>query len=318
MLLKKRAKMKRNAGSLSQIPELLAAVALATCSELRASARFGASRNYHNIYSITSEGGAESQPTEADHRCDIMSKKIALYAGIIILTGCAGFATTRPARSQEEPHQAFTVLQLEKRYDANNIEGYREERLYAVRADGSWSWMAERPGPDARLYNMGEIYNLGDRTIVTVDGITQSLQTQTLEDGDVVLYKKVDRSCQAGSERSVMAGYDVVKVPTPNDKGHFDAIDWKAPDLDCFSLQTQSTMWSRSGIALAQNIRETVFVLPGEPSPSLFSAPTGYIERSPSQAEGEYFRRFGQHPFSSDVLQRAEESYNKNHNQMFY
>jgi hypothetical protein len=240
-------------------------------------------------------------------------RKIAVYTVVMVLTFCGGFIVTRRARSQDQPHKAFTAFQVEKRYVGSSIERYREDKIYAVRTDGSWMWMAHRPGPDGRLYDMGEIYDLSRRLITTVDGLTQSVQTDKLSDESVASYKVIDRTCQSATERALIVGRDVFKVPTPRDASQTDAVDWRAPDLDCFSLQAEHTKWGFSAKVLARTTTETVFVVVGDPSPSLFLIPSSYVERSPAQAAEEYQRRFGEAAFPKEVLQRAEQAYAKNH-----
>lgn len=242
----------------------------------------------------------------------MIGKKIGLYAGAMFLIFCVAFIVTRRARSQEEPHKAFTAFQVEKRFDGKGVERYREERIHAVRADGSWAWMAQRPGPDGRLYDMGEIHDLQKRELIEIDGATQSVQTYKLDDTDVASDKAVDHSCRSNAERSIVAGHEVSKVLTPRDGSSSDAVELRAPDLNCFSLHQENTKWGFSAKVEAKTTRETAFVILGEPSPTLFSVPPNYVERSPAQAAAEYERLFGEHSLSNNVLQRAEQGYEKN------
>jgi hypothetical protein len=103
-----------------------------------------------------------------------MIKRVCICSVILFAFGAA-FAVTRRVRSQEEAHKAFTVFQVERRYDAAGVEGYSENILTAVRPDGSWVWTARRPGPDSRLYSVGAIYDLAKRQVISFEGFTESI-----------------------------------------------------------------------------------------------------------------------------------------------
>lgn len=235
-----------------------------------------------------------------------MIKKICVYS-VALFAFAAAFILTRSVRSQDESHKPFTVFQIERRYDATGVEGYNENKLTAVRSDGSLVWIARRPGPDGRMYSVAAIYDVSNRLEITWEGFTESTITMKMTDGDLAFYKKVDRSCQVGAERSNELGQEVVKYASGREKS--EMVEWRAPDLNCFSLRTTATKLSNSLSVEAKTTTETLFVIPGEPVAALFTPPVGYTERSPSSEADEYERRFGKRPFSAKVQQRADEKY---------
>jgi hypothetical protein len=239
-----------------------------------------------------------------------MIKRICVYSAVL-LAFAAAFTVTRRVRSQEDAHKPFTVFQIERRYDDTGVEAYNENKLTAIRSDGSWAWTAQRPGPDGHLYGVGAIYDLSKRQVIGWEGLTESISTTRLTDGELAFYKKVDRSCQASSERSTALGQEVAKYAWGREKS--EMVEWRAPEMNCFPLRTIAKKLSSSLSVEAKTTTETLFILPGEPAPSLFSPPPGYTERSPSSEADEYERRFGKRPFSSKIQQKADEKYLAKH-----
>ncbi len=244
-----------------------------------------------------------------------MSRKSLAYLSIFAVVFATSFLLTRRVRSQDDSHRAFTAVQVEKRYDATGVERSQETRLYAVRSDGSSVIINKRSGPDGRLYEIGDIYDLTTGTVTTVDGLTESTVTQKIPEGDLAYRKSVDRKCVSGSEHSRVMGWDVVrigaKVDSPDRSSEW--TDWAAPELGCFALSRTDSLYKPKGTLVAKNSVETLFLIVGEPQASLFGVPATYKERSPSELADEYARKFGQRPFADQVLQRSMEKYQRLH-----
>jgi hypothetical protein len=79
--------------------------------------------------------------------------------------------------------------------------------------------------------------------------------------------------------------------------------------LDCFPLSETAVVYE-DGKPGPKTTREVLYLIPGEPSASLFLAPATYVERSTSEFADEFARRTGGlRPFSDAVQQRAEQKY---------
>lgn len=246
-----------------------------------------------------------------------MHRTVGTYTVLFLVVFGISHVLIRSVRSQNaksEPHKPFTAFQVERRYDAAGVERYHEYKTYAVRTDGSSAWFANRPGSDGQIHVAGAIYDVPNQRVTGVDGFTESTTTETFGPGLLAVQTKVDHSCQTASERSVILGQEVVKVVKRVDPPihPVETTDWAAPGLDCFVF-SQTAVHYTDGQPDAKNTLETLFVIPGEPSASLFTAPPNFVERSPSQIADEYTRRFGPRPFSDSVLQRSEERYHARH-----
>jgi len=239
---------------------------------------------------------------------EIMYRKFFLYAAVFLFISGLSFALVRGVHTQNaqnEPHKAFMAFQIERRYDATGAERYHEYRTFAVRSDGSSAWFANRPGTvDGQIHGFGAIYDLANQRVTTVDGFTESTITESLAPGQVAFQRKMDHSCQSGTERSTILGQQVVKVTVP--------VGPTRPGAGLLLAFPYRRLVFR-GKPGAKTTLETLYLIPNEPPASLFEVPRNYAERSPSQVADEYARRLGHRPFSDNVLQRAEEKYHARH-----
>lgn len=208
------------------------------------------------------------------------------------------------------------AVQVEKRYDGSGVEHYQETRIYAVRQDGSSVWVSRRPAPNGELRTIGDIIDIKSGRVVSVDGFTQSTVTRSLSTGELASSQKIDHHCESvGGEHSILLGRGVVAVTTnrPMQGRASQTVEWQAPSLDCFALSSTSTLSIPADKVIAKTTVETQFLIPGEPPNDLFTIPSAYVERSPSQVGDEFARRFGSRPFSASLEQRAEERYQAHH-----
>lgn len=243
-----------------------------------------------------------------------MLRKFFVPGVTFLLVASLSFVLTRRVRSQSEPHKAFTIFQIERRYDAAGVEGYHEYKVEAVRSDGSSAWYAWRPGPDGRQRRMGAIYDVTNRRVTDVDGMTESTTTMRMTEGELEFRKRVDHSCSSATEHWNILGEDVTKVHTDHGRAaekSSQSTEWKAPGLDCYVLSSSFVLSTPTGSPKTDD--ETLFVLRGEPQASLFEVPAGYKELSPAQVADAYAKRFGSRPFSDKVQERAEQRYQSRH-----
>jgi len=233
---------------------------------------------------------------------------------IFIVISTVSFEFVRRVRSQVETHRAFAAIEIEKRFDATGIERYQEQRIYAVRSDGSSVWLANRLGPDGQAGTVGEIVDLANQRVISMDGFTGSTTTEQLTPSELGFRQRVNRTCQAGSQRSTILGQNVVKIsqtPVPTNPST-ERTEWAAPDFDCYVLSGTYVQY-KNGQPGPKTTRQTTFLIPGEPAASLFEVPASYVERSPSQVAAEFARRFGHGIASQASVQQWDEKYAVRH-----
>src|SRR5437588_4159324 len=196
---------------------------------------------------------------------EIMYRICFLYAAVYFFISGLSFALVRGVHTQNaqnEPHKAFMAFQIERRYDATGAERYHEYRTFAVRSDGSSAWFANRPETvDGQIHGFGAIYDLANQRVTTVDGFTESTITEYLASGQVAFQRKMDHSCQSGTERSTILGQQVVKVTVPvGPTRPAEITDWAAPELDCFSLSHTAVLYAE-GKPGAKTTLETLYLI---------------------------------------------------------
>jgi hypothetical protein len=185
-----------------------------------------------------------------------------------------------------------------------------EQSTVAVRSDGS--------KVESRLFTIGGIEaeqkTISDLTLrrsVDVEGLTQSVTTYPMSSAELRQARiRATRTCpgDADSPHEILLGYSVVK--TTLHQGDRRIESWMAPDLNCFILK--QSVYGKSADA-PSTITEAHSLVVGEPDPLLFSIPRGYRERSPSQVDAEFSRRYPKDaiPESPDNLRYADRRYYK-------
>jgi hypothetical protein len=68
-------------------------------------------------------------------------------------------------------------------------------------------------------------------------------------------------------------------------------LAWHANQLNCFPLRKEIRLFD-GGKEIARTVETVVSVTEGQPDPSHFQIPAGYVERSPSEAMAEAARRY--------------------------
>lgn len=149
---------------------------------------------------------------------------------------------------------------------------------------------------------------------MTFVGLTKSVTTYPLDDRTVGYYAMPRTLCtkEPGAERGKLLGYDVVKVTRELKLATGEVMrieNWQAPALNCFTLAEAATKGPADGPQL-RTTKEVVAIFEGDPSPSLFETPTGYTERSPSQATAEWTRLFpGQSSCCDESMPKLDDAY---------
>lgn len=220
----------------------------------------------------------------------------------------------------------YTSVLLEKRYDQEGNEVWREYITYAVRSDGSSVERRYRQLPDSQSSESRGITDLQRGVYVAVNSATQSTITRPLGRHGVEFYRSQATNClsQGGAptgEIRYMLGYEAYQVREEKTSGgetiRYD--QWMAPALvGCGPLGSEASRGPAGGpLSWRGQLREAVSVIEGEPAESLFAIPTSYTERSPSEVFAEYERRFptARRPVSratADMLDRVYRSHQKN------
>ncbi len=240
-------------------------------------------------------------------------QRVMRLIALTLLVFIAGFFSARQVRvrSQELGRKPFTAMVVERQYDGSGRQIVLEEIVSAVRSDGSQVRMFHRQLPDGSWFQPKWVLLVPAGVRISVDPATESIVTYHLPSRPAAPSSTCGVSPDA--PRSSWLGYavvvDDVRVKPPemlSDK------HWLAPNLGCFPLRDEISYAPGPAGAATKMVREAVFVIPGDPSPSLFEIPASYRERSPSELAAEFARRFPGHQAwrsgSSSVLDQAYQS----------
>lgn len=248
-----------------------------------------------------------------------MIKRIWKPIFFIVLLGsltAVSFVATRRVQSQTPARVPFTVTLQEQDFDGKGLLFRSENQLYAFRSDGSQVRILQKPDPEGRLQNVVWIVDTGEAKSISIHPSTNTRTTRLLSKAQVdQQFRRPDKSCSvlASKERKNILGYETVRVviPIPASPDQKTSMEeWQAPSLDCFPLLSVTTFESPTDTG--RNVRAATFVIPGEPAATLFAVPDSFVERSPAEAAAEYAKRFpGRRVSTDEVIQRAEERYNK-------
>jgi hypothetical protein len=244
-------------------------------------------------------------------------KRKLLYSGSFLLVAGLSFTWTVKVRTQNPNHVAFTATVVEQRLIAGK-EYEQENQLHAFRSDGSYVRILQRQTPNKEMVNVSWIVDANTGKSISIHPETETTMTSYLPKEQLdTQFRALNRSCSQGSsgEHRVIRGFDTVKTvqsigAAPGDRSEIE--EWKAPALDCFSLTQTLTQLAPDGTE-HKTIRTATFVILGEPAGSLFEVPSGFTERSPSEAAAEFARRFpGRSVTDPGTLGRAESRYRSN------
>lgn len=233
---------------------------------------------------------------------------------VLLGSGIIGYTfrrLQRPPVARGAGSLAFTVQELERRYAKGGTDPVQvSEVTYARRPDGSWSHTYSAVGEDGQSRQVLEYVDFARMNAAHLEPVTGSVTTFPLVDRDVpaeatAVFKGCDGSESiARARHSKILGYDVVEVSKTY--GAETEVNWVAPALDCFSLQSTASMNGSHNEVTATSVRV------GEPSAALFETPAGYVERSPKEVQALYSTRVsGGRLFTDKMLEQVESRYQK-------
>ncbi len=220
---------------------------------------------------------------------------------------------TRPGHAQVPATRvACSATFIRRYYDASGDLRRTSTYILAIRADGSSATV--HLTRDDRPDRWETVSNLAEGTQVTVEPVGESTTTYALTEAERRMMSSTP-TCPAlsGGAKTTLLGYPVV---LDHDQHVFGAKEikeerWLAPSLGCLCLK-RSYETLVGGTPEGKTTETALSVTVGTPDRSLFEIPTGYTERSPSEAMAERARVLGRSCPSCDgareVLDRVYDS----------
>lgn len=235
-------------------------------------------------------------------------RQVAFLILSTIGVGAATFLVTRNLWPQETvavSMQPFTATASVRTGLADgNVTEMSE--MHGLRADGSTVQARTAVLADGRAYTIRLIKDVSARRRITVDEATRSITTTPLGKETLSRMKSPAASCSApGLTRANLHGFEVFARADEDAgcRGCGTGVQWEAPELNCFPLRRQRTN-GKGWLYLW----EVTSVVRGEPPPSLFLIPEGYVERSPGQVFAEADRLVGAPIMSSTATSDSLDS----------
>lgn len=238
-----------------------------------------------------------------------MMKRLLQICFVVLLALAFAFSWNKVSRARAAARQAqtpaqifpFTALVVNASFEpGSSIATQTEVRTFAVRSDGSTVELFHRPDPSGtgRTLYIRKIIDVQGKRKVVVDPFSESTTTYPLQDKAVAFHAAKPISACGGLQDGAQLGYPVARIEEtlgPEDTGPMiDKIAvraWLPLKLNCIPIRRESVFF-KGGKELQHNLDSFVSVSEGEPDPSLFEVPTNYVERAPSAAMAEAFRRF--------------------------
>jgi hypothetical protein len=161
----------------------------------------------------------------------------------------------------------FTAVVETRIYDGSGAEVGLETTWYAVKSDGSFARRIRLQRAGKQTIEHLEVTDTVRGQHVSSYPSTKLRATMALDSEDVErLRAKPEAGCDANAgEVGSVLGYRVMKHTV----GGFD--DYRAPELDCFSLRATLVVRDANGTMWRRERREVLDIVPGEPRAELFS-----------------------------------------------
>lgn len=231
--------------------------------------------------------------------------RVILLAGATALAWSLGAVASgawrAPASTPGNP-VAFTAEFVVKTYDAANRELSSSWDLLARRGDGSVVMMRKNVNNESA--EIRRIWNIRERRSISVDPLTRSLLTSDLSAPEIAYLAAPGANCREHNphlkptgERAQILGFDTVHLSGQPPGADFRVDRWSAPALNCFVMREELTS------PAFRQVRSTLEVRLGEPDPSLFEIPAGYVERPPSEIMALAAARRARRPDARAALQ---------------
>jgi hypothetical protein len=221
-------------------------------------------------------------------------KRSVVLISIITSAVIAGFGL---AQIVPRSVRTFTATVSEEHYaSGSNVPWFSFTETVAVRRDGSHVKARHISSPaDGKIVYRLAITDTSSRRTVVVDPLTESLSTRPLQQkvADKLMVKATS-SCP-GQPTGKLLGFNVNLEETHKTEGNFkrDVRTWASPDLDCFPLRQETHFVAEDGKE-DFSVRSVSLLTQGDPPAWLFTVPTSYVERSPTQMLAEQARRYPQ------------------------
>jgi hypothetical protein len=234
-------------------------------------------------------------------------KLVVLYSGLAVASTVSTLAVNAQLNQPREvPAFSYDVEYFE--YDETGAKKYTHTDHYAVRGDGSTAIVN-----DSLLASMGERrVSVRDsakrqRWVTSLLGRTVTTTPMAQDAVPPVHYEKCDEG-----EVSTIGQYDVRKERRVVRNKETDEIlwildRWRAPELGCVALRT--VRYDKDEKLTHDRVATNIVL--GEPDPTLFQVPQGYVESSPLQAQQKLVDLGAAAPFRDDLgaMDRAERRY---------
>jgi hypothetical protein len=235
-------------------------------------------------------------------------KLLALFSGLAVASTVSTLVVNAQLNQPREV-PAFSYSMEFFEYDENGAKKYTHTDHYGVRGDGS-SAMVD----DSLLASMGErrvtvsdytervgwVTSLFGRTVTTLpmaERVVPRVHYEQCDEGEVGTIA----SYEVRQQRNIMRNQETGEV--------FWILErWRAPELGCVALRT--ARYDKNEKLTHDRIATNILL--GEPDPTLFQVPEGYVESSPMQAQQKLVDLGADSPFGEDALdivERAERRY---------
>lgn len=223
--------------------------------------------------------------------------------GIMSLV-CVGLTTLYTSRRADangtETIKPFTAILHEVRFRSNGEAAYEEDYTVAFRSDGSSVNDYHRKLPTGQTVEVKVVEDFGRTQRVAVDYATESTSTYPLPSNYSAMTAKQASACNGAagvsSNQPPILGFKVVLLHESHTYGNGKSNmhdRWEAPALNCFALRRVDFASRKAGEKPPHNEVVATKIVLGEPDPVLFSIPTNFVERSPSERHAEFEHRFG-------------------------
>ena len=223
--------------------------------------------------------------------------RLSIFLALIIAIAAISFFSVKKVVVSAQGRVALTATEQKTTYDRTTGNARVRTVVHAIRGDGSAveAWSVAKPGNNTGTAMKRRIIDLASAEEVAIDGLTESTTTTPIPTQTLNYYRMQPKCTTSASPmRATLLGYEVVRIIDERKTSTrlIRREEWRAPALDCLVLKKMVSFGKTEADLSISNINEVVEIKVGEPSPTFFTKPTGYTERSPSQVSAEHARRY--------------------------
>ncbi len=232
---------------------------------------------------------------------------VSLIAISVLLAGMGLGAAAQSASPAAVPYRAFTAEVRATDVDADGGESQYHES-YARKSDGSYAHIRETENDVGERGVARSIFDAASRSFTRASSFTKAAIT-FLGEQEVRAFQTVPGSCswiadgtwkQVGESEKLGMHVLEVELVSPNQTHKY----WVAPELDCFPLLD---VVIQKGMVRTKE--EVISIEFGDPDPSAFRIPPGYVEVSPLQYEELWKKKYGRSYYGEEQAQTLERKY---------